>query len=172
MSFPSGDNLFPRPVPATHGSDRHQDVTRTLFLAPQSWDAGPHSLGAFATVNLADAAVRAVYWSFKLPSDFVSLTSLKVLVRADSPGDIYWDALVYAAAEGETYGNHSGSIAYTTTAVGTTLALIDITSAFPSEADKNDFIGVRFRRDATNALDTVDDTVRVIGLLLTYIAEQ
>ena len=164
-------------VPGAHGAAKHTDVARELFIpVGPVYTGGIQAYGGFASIALDPAADENVKFNFKVPDDFVSFTSLKVLWGAWSGTagqDWVCDPNADYAADGEAYGTHTDAPASTTidtpvlnrldvTAIGFTLASLA----------KGDYVGVNIVRDADNAADTLTGDVCVIGLLLTYVAEQ
>jgi len=117
-------------------------------------------------VRLLDAPADTAYFSFKIPHDFTSLTSVKIIFigRTASPATIDWTAYVYFAAIGEAYGANSDS----TTADGLEITSdemmeIDLSAAFTGIA-ADDYVGLQWIIDA----QTGTGGGHVLGLVVKY----
>lgn len=164
--------------PEVHGADKHTNVTRELFiLATTGSTTGVAAdLGYFPCIELADGVTNFIRVAFKVPDDFVSLSSLKAVWSAGvAAGNMRWSLNALYGAEGEVYNAHTDNPAYGETATGginrlniqepanpLTLALLAI----------GDYVGIRMGRNAGHANDTIDDDVCVLGFLFTYVGEQ
>lgn len=169
-------------APAVHGAAQHTDITRELFipacegfLAAGVCNETPN--GAFSSVlGDANAPEPAVYFSNKVPDDFVSFISVKAVWLSEAAGgNMYWNLSASYAASGQTEATHTDTPAIGVTATGgndiinvqepanaLTLASLAI----------GDYLGMVFARDGTDANDTLDAEVYLLGLLFTYVANQ
>lgn len=161
-----------------HGATQHSNVTRELFLPALSGHssgvAGP--IGFFGVWKFADATDRYVQLQMKVPDDFVSFTSLKVVwIATPASGNMYWKVMCYYAARGEAFDTHSDIPAYGTAASGGA-NVINVQEPANALTLANlaigDYIGMKIQRDASHADDTLDAIVYIVGILFTYIAEQ
>ena len=162
-----------------HGADKHVNVSREKFF-PVTFDMHPsatlENIGNFPVIQLADGVIVDTLVSFKVPDDFVSFQSLKL--RWESPaasGDLYWYMGAHYGAPGETYQYHSETGSYGTTATGGQWVRNEQEPATPLALPglvKGDDVGICIFRDGSSASDTLNDVVNIIGLVLTYIAEQ
>jgi len=163
----------------THGAAEHTDETRELFVR---CSASPYSTGTarehgrYAVIQLADAAIQFIFFTLKVPDDFVSFTSLELVWLSPlNAGNMYWRMETDYAAVGEAYNTHNESSGYGVTASGVINRIVVQEPATPLNfvnLAQGDYVGVSIYRDATDGLDTIDNVVRVLGILLTYIAEQ
>ena len=125
----------------------------------------PEGLGDFAVLNHHTVDVES-YWSFNVPADFGSLTSVKIcFIGGQSNGETAdWTVTTDFHANGEAYNNHSDSAtADGLTPVNNQGHEIDITAAFTGLL-LGDRCGVKFKLDAIS--DYPD--VRVITLEFVY----
>ena len=116
--------------------------------------------GAYSLNSAADAA----YISFRLPDDFASLTSVKVIIIPITTGTFDWTATTTFGANGEAYNIHSDSTtADTQAATNLQLLELDISAAYTGIA-ANDIINTTFTLDA---LATTTELI-IIGLDIKY----
>lgn len=92
------------------------------------------NLGDFSAVIIQDNANATVRFTFEAPPDFSSLISLEVLVRANFSGARTLSLASDYAAEGEDYGNHSGTSGASYTFTTSVLDWIDVSGVFSSLA--------------------------------------
>lgn len=161
-----------------HGATKH--VTRELFIPANEGRlvAGtPYFYGRYASIcGAADSDEPVVYFIIKVPDDFVSFDSIKAVWASDAAsGSMNWGLLAgYAAAE-EAYNTHVDSSGMGATATGGT-GIINVqtpaTALTMASLAKGDYIGLKFERDGSGTLDTLNTTVHLLGLLFTYTAEQ
>ena len=164
-------------VPGAHGAAKHTNVTRTLFISATGYtDGALATYGNHSGQKLVDAALKQSNIEFRMPSDFVSFTSLKLVwASGAASGNMYWSLDAYYASATEGHATHSESSGLGTTATGgadkinvqtsaTALTLASVTGA--------DYVGIKVTRDGVNASDTLTADVVILGLLLEYTAEQ
>lgn len=169
-------------VPPTveHGAEFHTDVTRELFIpANEGFVAAgaPSVLGQFSVITGgADLDEPTVYFAIKVPDDFVSFLTLKAVWSCGvAAGNMYWRIKADWAAAGEIYTTHSedGAMGVTATGGGN---ILNVQEPFDPilfvDLALGDYIGILFERDGSHANDTLDTTVKLVGLLFTYMAEQ
>lgn len=164
----------------THGAAKHTDITRRMFLPANEGfvAAGASAQGGYYGVAQggADANEPVVFFSFRVPDDFVSLTSLKAVWYAGvAAGNMYWKLRMMSAADGEVYNTDSNDPAEGTTATGGNNIINVQEPANPltfAGLAAGDFIGIGFVRTGTHASDTLNATAKLLGLLFTYTANQ
>ena len=107
-----------------------------------------------------------------VPDDFTSLTSLKMIFWGHGNGDLYMRFHGQAVAVGEppNGGADEDAIAYTTYAsVASQTYFLDITAAWDGLTfGNNHWLGITARRDGTNANDTQDDNIDIMGFVVKY----
>lgn len=124
----------------------------------------PSNKGDYLMAGL-DAAGDNCYCSFRVPSDFSSLTSVKVVFVVSTTGTIDWTVNTDFGADGETYNTHSDSD--TADALGLTdnkIKVLDISDAFTGLV-AGDYCGVKLTLDDRGVGPT---TIKVIGLEFNY----
>lgn len=173
-----GDSGLVPAAPPIHGADRHDNVTREIFLEA----SGGHIVAGLtydlekgsAVKGIADAVEPDVYFSMTVPPDFVSFQTIKAIWSPDSPGNMYWRLLASWAANGEVKTAHLETTDYGVSAG------INLKVQFSEHPDPllltglavGDWLGIRFLRLGNDPLDTIDDLVRFAGLLFIYTANQ
>ncbi len=165
----------------SHGAAQHTDVTRELFIPVNEGhiETGtPGQLYGHAIVlGGYNADEPKIYFDMKVPDDFVSFISMEVvwITPGTHPVDMYWSFEARYAAEGQSPGTHTESPAAAVTASpgagwiaaqesGNPLTLVNLAIG--------DYIGFRFWRQGSNALDTLDSNANIVGFLFTYVANQ
>lgn len=179
----SGGTMGPAPLALTaipeHGAAKHINVTRELFIPATedfSTNATVKVYGLYAVVELAYGVSGEVRFSFKVPDDFVSFTSLKAVWLATvASGNVRWAMLAQYAASGEQHDTHYESRTLGETATGgdgimNVQAPVDPLTL--SALTKGDYLGIRLYRDGSHENDTLESGMSVLGLLFTYVAEQ
>lgn len=162
-----------------HGADKHTNVTRELFIPATEGFVSTGTLinlGMFSAVRCADTEHSQIYWTIKVPDDFVSFVSVKaVWLSTAAAGDMYWRIQADYAASGEAYTTHGDNPAFGATATGGNNIINVQEPANPltlSELAIGDYLGLWFYRNAGFGLDTLDTAADLLGLLFTYVAEQ
>lgn len=117
--------------------------------------------GAYSLNSTVDTAVM----TFRIPNDYASLTSVKVIIIPVATGTFDWTAATVFGASGEAYNVHTDS----TTADGTVstnaqLLELDISAAFTGIAT-NDIITLTFRCDAL----ATTTALNILGLDVKYV---
>lgn len=138
-------------------------ATKQFFVSVFSGAGGLIAGYVYSVYRLSVVTTYAEF-SFRLPADFTSLTSVKVILFGTTTGTFGWTASTRFGANGEAFNNHTGSATAGGQAV-TNLQLLElnISAAFAGVA-ANDIIGLRF------TLDTLTTTVNInlIGLDVKY----
>jgi hypothetical protein len=120
----------------------------------------------------ADSDLTDVFGEFRMPSDLVSLTSIKAVVVSDASGNGYLRNRAYYGPAGSAYDAHSEIVGLAAVALTATLVteVQQLTLASPA-VGANDYIGLVLERDATNVADTISGGVSVKGWVFEYIAD-
>jgi len=161
-----------------HGADKHTDVTRTLFIPCGNYMSGTsRKADKHDVVELDKDTPQVVEIEFRVPSDFVSFGSLKVVwfsgVGGTAGQDWVCDPACSYAAHGEQSTTHGDTPANTTIDVTAKLFIYETDVGFTlANLAKGDYCGVEIERQADDGADNYGAVIRVMGLLLTYIAEQ
>lgn len=133
-------------------------VSNTRHLTVQPRGATDANVGNWAVVTIN--AAQSVHFTFHVPTDFETLSTVKILMIPDATETIQWDALVSVAGVGEAYNNDDRTI--TDGTLGVTAGQIveaDISSGFTGLV-VGDSVGVDFQSDIAS--------LRVIKLLVEY----
>ena len=90
-----------------HGATKHTDVTRELFI-PALDDSNTYAtlaqIDEHCVIQLTDAQNSTVTFKFKVPDDFVSFSSLKLVWTSPAAsGNLQWKLEASYGANGETY---------------------------------------------------------------------
>lgn len=174
----SGELADDQPV-KSHTIDKHTDVTRTLFV-PVGFYAvtGTAEQGANRPIiSLPATGNSYTYISFSCPNDFVSFGSLKVcwITKGDGTAGNDWvcDPDAYYSAGGEGSTTHSEAPTNTTIDCAAQYSYYETEIGFTlSSLAKGDNVGVAIVRKGDDAADTWEGVICLVGLLLTYTAEQ
>lgn len=123
----------------------------------------PSALAAFAFAQLDSAEVG--YFSFHCPADFVSLTSVELVMIPDATENVSITTITTnIGADGENYNNHIGTVSSPTLAVTadkvTKWRIDNLTGTPFASMMANDMVGVSITSGTT--------MLRVIGLLVKY----
>lgn len=152
------------------------DRTRRIFVpATSGWNqTSSTALRAQAGqgVYTNDACKCDVFGEFRVPTDLVTLTSIKAVVDADASGNAYLQNWVYYGPAGGAYNAHSAIVG--PAAVALTATLITEVQAVTLTAPvvgANDYLGLWLQRDSTNVADTVNSGMSVLGWVFEYIAD-
>jgi len=123
--------------------------------------------GFYATMLLVDNASTTVRQTFYLPANWINTWSTDVIVIPDADGNLRWGVDTnFGAVCTEEYDAHTDTIALGQTAVqNDDIECLDITAALTGAA-AGDLVGLTFVRDGADALDTVNDDVHYIGVIL------
>lgn len=142
-------------------------ITKQIFVpCIKSADTAPYTpaaLGAFAFAQLDIGEVG--YFSFHCPADFVTLTSVELIMIPDATETVTITTITTnISANGETYNNHTGTVSGPTLGVTTdklTKWQIDNLTGTPfASMLANDTVAVSITSGIT--------MLRVIGLLVKY----
>ena len=167
-------------APIPHGAPEHTDVTRELWLPANEGyvKAGTPAFQGYYSIVWGGANLDEpdVCFTIKVPPDFVSFTSVKALWSVDAAaGNMYWGFYVYYGAGGESRSAHSDFPGLGVTANGGLFIQNVQEPANPltlANLAIGDYLGIRFYRKGSDALDTLDIAAYLYGLLFTYVANQ
>lgn len=171
---------FGAPAPATHGVAKHTDVTRELFLLALEGHAAAGTPLNVLTYSAIEGGANAdeplVFFTMKVPDDFVSFTSIKaVWVSTPAAGNMYWQLGATYGACGASITTHTDVPAIGVTATGGNGIINCQTPANAltlADLDGDDFIGISFTRTGSDDLDTLDAAMQLLGLIFTYVGHQ
>ncbi len=110
------------------------------------------------------------YGQFIIPSDYISGMTIEAVVNPQANGNIYSKNLADYGQCGEAYATHSNSIGLAAVAV-TQLERECIQSIALTNAAIWDIVSLTFQRDASNASDTINNTVYFSGWIIEYTAD-
>ncbi len=140
-------------------------VTKEFFIPIQSDQGSDLGLDLTYVVWLMNLSGDDVYANFKIPHDFTTLTSVKVVGIWEGTGTIDWTCVTTFAGVGELKNANTDS--HTVDGEpGTTLEMeeVDISEAFSGIA-ADDWIGVQFTLDAL----TGTSVFKVCGIVFKYV---
>jgi len=168
-----------------HGAADHADINRSFWLDPQAAGLDGATLIAVgaspnlsSAINYADAATSGAYWEFLVPADYAS-GALSIQPQW-TPGAT--DAVAHTVRWSYTAKTISGGI--DVTAAGTTVAFTGASAArtlniVVSEAAQGTItpgalarVMIELQRIGADAADTYVGAVRLIGVIVTYTANQ
>tara|TARA_Y100000310_G_scaffold2728_1_gene3537 strand:- start:5301 stop:5975 length:675 start_codon:yes stop_codon:yes gene_type:complete len=152
------------------------NVSKDLFIGvPYSIGAGTVTFrGYHVVINVGANDDLNVYYSYKVPDDFVSFGSLSVVwMSPAASGDARLYLATQWAASGESYSNSSevDSYAQFATSGANLFNVTDKGTAYSGLA-KGDYVGVRIIRQGSSASDTLNSTFYLSGLLFSYTGVQ
>lgn len=143
--------------------------TRT-FLVDAFYSAGGGLVYSNLGQPMADALQTSFYGYFKVPLDYYSDMTVTALVVSQATGNGYFWHNVQHRAIGEAYNTHSVTVG--NTAVALTINLVaSVMSVSLPDAAVGDTASISFVRYADNALDTINNTVGIMGFLISYTAD-
>ena len=108
--------------------------------------------------------------NFIVPSDFASTMTVKAVMYTGSSGNCYGYLQAQYGAAGENYTAHSGTTGSTTAAL-TANQIGAVYELSLSSAAVGDYVFLTLQRDSSNASDTVEATIYLIGFLVSYTAD-
>lgn len=137
-------------------------TTREMFVPVSAGvtNGDPYDsvVGDFA-ISTPDSA-QSIYFNFKIPDNFNSLTSAKIVMIPDASETIQYDLDTDYGASGEAYNLNTESLS-NETAGATTSQLLEVdTSGVLTSINASDYVGLKLTSDTT--------TLRVIGLFIKY----
>jgi hypothetical protein len=174
-----------------HGAAQHTDITRSIWLRPEDATLGTAgtpptktALGAvpdqIMTLRYADAATGDAYWSFIIPSDWASgvITAQPYWSPGSTDGVAHTVRWQYGAAS-KAVGGDVDSAGTTTAWTGAsatrtaTIMVIDTaTSTGVTPGAAGELFKLNVARIGADGADTYVGTVDLVGVLITYTANQ
>lgn len=163
----------------THGHAQHTNRTRTIELACDQgyvWAAtyGLDIMPGWWADGDADGP-RATFL-LKVPDDFVSFTKVEAKWLCDkATGNMRWKLEAQYGAAGEVYNTHADTPAYGQTATGGNMIQNVQEPANPLTLVNlalGDNLGIKFSREGSHALDTMNWPTYLLAILFTYVADQ
>ena len=124
----------------------------------------------YVVANIGDATSDgSLYFDFRVPALFTSIQRAYVVAFNDSAtADLRYSVVTNWGANGEAYNLNTDSIAATTLAMTqNAMVEVDISTAFTGIA-AGDYVGLRFNRLGTDALDTIASSVRVLHFIMEF----
>lgn len=163
-----------------HGAGQHSDVTRELFLPANEGHIKTGTPGDRrqygAVKGLANSTEPNVFFTIKVPDDFVSFTKVEAIwVCVAASGNMRWKLTANYAASGEADSTHLDAPAENQTVTGGNGIINVQESANPltlANLATGDFLGISFIRKGVSAFDTLNTDMYFFGLLFTYVAHQ
>jgi hypothetical protein len=124
--------------------------------------------------NMPDSKQCAVASSFLVPKDYVSDMYIYAVVHPQASGNLYCENLFRSAKAGETMPQHAHSTGYQAIAV-TNDQITEIQVIDPSTqlqwVQVDEYIGLRWTRNAVSGSDTVNNTCKFLGWMVYYTAD-
>ncbi len=119
---------------------------------------------------MPDAKKSSGCGAFRVPADYASGLAICAIVYSQATGNAYCENVWRAVKVGVTVPHNTGSTGYQAVAL-TDDTLSSILEMLPDGLDVNEYITLRFTRDATDAQDTVNQSMHFLGWLVTYTAD-
>jgi hypothetical protein len=124
--------------------------------------------------NTPDSKQSAVAGSFLVPKDYVSGMYVYAVVHPQASGNLYCDNLFRSAKAGETQPQHAHSTGYqavsVTNDVVTEIQVIDPSTQL-QYVEPDEYVALRWTRNAVSASDTVNNTCKFLGWMVYYTAD-
>lgn len=170
-----------------HGAADHANITRNVFLcaALAKLDAGTAAnVGASpdltGVVALADAATQGAFWTFEVPDDWNSgvITVQPVWSPGATDGvahTVRWSIIAKAIAAGSTVTAAGTTVTFTGASAARTVGVVvydTATSTTLTPGAAGDLFRVHMRRVGADAADTYVGVVNLLGIIITYTANQ
>jgi hypothetical protein len=170
-----------------HGAADHADITRKVFLpaalakldsaTAANVGASPDLTGVVA---YADAATQGAFWSLMVPSDWAS--GVITVQPVWSPGStdasahtVRWSLVAKAIAAGSTVTAAGTTVTFTGASAARTVGVVvydTATSTTLTPAAAGDLFRVALRRIGADGADSYVGVVNLLGLIVSYTANQ
>jgi hypothetical protein len=171
---------------AGHGAADHVDIVRSFFLpAREAGVDGTSTLinvGASPSLSLAvnypDAATSGAFWTFTVPADLsgpaLTIQPLWTPAATDATAHtVRWQLSTKVLATGSDVTAAGTTTAFTGVSAARTLNILVTDTAQATVACAlNDRIRLSLQRLGADALDTYVGAVRLLGIFVTYTANQ
>lgn len=171
-------------LPNAHGIASHTDVTRSVFLAVNDGavaDGGTLAVrgtlpDALRVITLADAATSGALWVFEVPNNWAS-GAIGVEIwhagQTTAGGVVRWSIDMDTIAEGASVVAAGTTVAFNGQAPTTADLLVkEAIQTLETPAAAGDMIRLSVRRIGADAGDTYAASTSLIGVRLTYTANQ
>jgi len=163
----------------SHGPANHTNREREIFISAEEMYT---TLARGQTFNrpiitFPDAADNYAYGWLRLPTDYVAFVSVKAewLCLGAGVADLYWQTGIYWCGAGDLGNDDSDLPALgVTTSGGAGIHNIE-EPANPIAGitmSVGDSVGIHFRRDGINVLDTLNADMQLVGVILRYISDE
>jgi hypothetical protein len=173
--------------PLAHGAALHTDITRALFLPAVAAGldvATLVNLGASPNltkaVAYADAATNGAFWTFEVPEDWAS--GVITIQPIWSPGAtdavahaVRWSMTCKNVTAGTTITAAGTNVLFTGAAAARTVGVVvkdTATSTTLTPAAAGDYFTIELQRIGADAADTYVGVVNLLGIRVTYTANQ
>lgn len=155
------------------------DVSGTLTGNRSSVYIQPHALANTGTLSAfhtdygvtiigSSSADGSAVFTLRVPSDFATLTALKICGKADGGGAMYYMVEADYGGTGQSHTTHTGAIGTGANVIVVDNQAIDIDiSAVAGSLAANDNLGVEFIREGSHGSDAINN-FKVYGLILEY----
>jgi hypothetical protein len=170
-----------------HGAGQHTDITRTIWLGATAGKIDTATLATLGAtpditpvIAYADAATQGAMWTFLTPSDWAS--GALSIQPVWSPGatdavahTVRWAYITKLAGAGTTITAAGTTVTWTGASAARTVGVVvydTITSTTITPAAAGDVIRLTVRRVGADAADTYVGVVNLVGLIVTYTANQ
>ena len=164
---------------AAHGASSHTDIAKSLFIPSM----GAHIAQGFTVVNggrhhalrAADGDDCRGTFTMRVPDDFVSFTSIKMLWQTPATsGNLVFLCYFHWAGVGEADSTNAETGTQQTVATGgaEVFVLSEMGDIALSGLAAKDFLGSEFRCYRNNGSDTLSNHVDVFGWEFNYVASQ
>ena len=150
------------------------DTLRHLYVPSCHYTDGVWIESVHPCLQFNDAVTRQANYGFRVPDDFVSFVKIELVWFCPQPpgtGNMYWRFISRLAfAGGSIVGGGTSPQMGTTPSGGCNVVNVQ-EPQYPGEWNNlapGCYVGLELQRDATNELDTINDQVRILGVLFTY----
>jgi len=120
--------------------------------------------------QMTDNKKCAVAGGFFTPESYISDLTIYAVVHPQAGGNIYCENVARTAKNSETWPQHAGGGGYLAVTVSND-TVSEIVMMGVSSIDKQEYVMLRFTRDAVNALDTINNVVGFLGWIVIYLAD-
>lgn len=122
--------------------------------------------------RLADGLDASFNFAFIVPSDVSSISSIQLVWSTPATsGNLYYDAHLDAAANGEaiqTHHNHSTGQTAAAGAVANEIDFLTLPAGLLTSVTPGDICGLEFIRLGSDANDTLSNRIDVYGIIVTF----
>lgn len=174
-------------APTAHGASLHNDITRLLYLGAMDGFTDSSTLANIGStpdltrvLALANAATQGAFWAFAVPDDWASgaITVQPVWSPGSTdatPHTVRWTYVAKAIAAGSTVTAAGTTVAWTGSSAARTAGVVvydTATSTTLTPAAAGDLFRINVQRIGADGADTYVGVVNLIGILVSYTANQ